>query len=124
MLILIRKRYFTVYYGSESVLSFAPKIWKLVPDSIREVKTLSIFKNKIKAWATNKCPCPLCKNDIEQVWAYLKLFYHGNIILFNSWLRNIYKSYICDICYYYIYIYIYIYINIYIYIYVKYNIYI
>ena len=31
------------------VLSLAPKIWELVPDSIREVKTLSIVKNKMKA---------------------------------------------------------------------------
>ena len=52
-----RNRYFTVHYGRESLLSLAPKIWDLVPDSIREVKTLSIFKNKIKAWITNKCPC-------------------------------------------------------------------
>ena len=41
-----RKRCFTVHYGSESLVSLAPKIWELVPDSIREVKT-SIFKNKI-----------------------------------------------------------------------------
>ena len=46
--ILRRNRYFTVHYGIESLGSLAPKIWKLVPDSIREVKTLSIFKNKIK----------------------------------------------------------------------------
>ena len=43
--ILKRKRYFTVNYGSESLLSLGPKIWELVPDSIREVKT-SIFKIK------------------------------------------------------------------------------
>ena len=48
------------YYGSESLLSSAPKIWELAPDSIREVKTLSIFKNKIS-------PCRLCKNYIGQV---------------------------------------------------------
>ena len=65
--ILKRNRYFTVHYGSESLVSLAPKIWELVPDSIREVKTLSIFKNKIKAWTTDKCPCRLCKNYIGQV---------------------------------------------------------
>ena len=65
--ILKRKRYFTVHYGSESLVSLAPKIWELVPDSIREVKTLSIFKNEIKAWTTDKCPCRLCKNCIGQV---------------------------------------------------------
>ena len=61
--ILKRKRYFTVNYGSESLLSLGPKIWELVPDSIREVKT-SIFKNKI---TSGKCPCRLCKNYIGQV---------------------------------------------------------
>ena len=64
--ILKRKRYFTVHYGSKSLVSLARKIWELVPDSIREVKT-SIFKNKIKAWTTDKFPCQLCKNYIGQV---------------------------------------------------------
>ena len=39
----LRGRYFTVHYGSESLVSLAPKIWELIPDSIREVKTLSMF---------------------------------------------------------------------------------
>ena len=33
--ILKRKRYFTIHYGSESLVSLASKIWELVPDSIR-----------------------------------------------------------------------------------------
>ena len=41
--ILERKRYFKVYYGSESLLSLAPKIWELVQNSIRVVKILPIF---------------------------------------------------------------------------------
>ena len=54
--ILKRNRYFRVHHGRKSLVSLAPKIWELVPDSIREVKT-SIFKNEIKAWITDKCPC-------------------------------------------------------------------
>ena len=65
--ILKRNRYFTVHYGSESLVSLALKIWELVPDSIREVKIFSIFKNKIKTWTTDKCPCRLCKSYIGQV---------------------------------------------------------
>ena len=45
--VLKRNRYFTVLYGSQSLAYLAPKIWELVPDSIREVKTLSIFESKI-----------------------------------------------------------------------------
>ena len=62
--VLKRERYFTVLYGNESLLSLAPKISGLVPDSIREVKTLSIFKNEIKAWTNDKCLCRLFKNYI------------------------------------------------------------
>ena len=39
--ILKRKRYFTVYYGSESLSSLALKKWELVPDSIREIKHIN-----------------------------------------------------------------------------------
>ena len=60
---LLKRNYFTVHYGSESLSSVALKIWEFVADSIRELKT-SIFKNKIKGWATNKCPCRLCKKYI------------------------------------------------------------
>ena len=65
--ILERERYFTVHYGSESLVSLASKIWELVQNSIRELKTLTIFKNKIKAWTNGKCSCRLCKNYIRQV---------------------------------------------------------
>ena len=59
-----KKRYFTVHYGSKSVVSSAPKMWELIPDSIREIKTLSILKNKIEVWTTAKCSWRLCKNNI------------------------------------------------------------
>ena len=49
------------------VFIFSSEKWELVPDSIREIKTLSIFKNEIKPWTTDKCPCRLCKNYIGQV---------------------------------------------------------
>ena len=45
--ILKRNRYLTIHYGSDSLASLAPEILELVPDSIREVKILSIFQNKI-----------------------------------------------------------------------------
>ena len=87
--ILKRNRYFSVHYGSESLVSLAPKIWELVPESIREVKTLSIFKSKTKAWTTDKCPCRLCKNYIGQVGfiSSCSNYFYRNIILLDSWSR-------------------------------------
>ena len=42
-----RKSYFTVNYGSQSLVSLAPKIWELVPDSIRR-KNYQFSKIKLR----------------------------------------------------------------------------
>jgi len=57
----------TVNYGSESLSSLAPKIWELLPTSIKEETILSKFKAKIKTWTTDKCPCRLCKKYISNI---------------------------------------------------------
>ena len=56
---LQRRRNFTVCFETESISSLAPKIWE-----IKNAKSLDIFKEKIKLWTTDKCPCRLCKRYI------------------------------------------------------------
>ena len=51
----------TTTYGTETVRYRAPLTWKLVPDDLKESKTLCDFKNKIKPWIPNGCKCNLCK---------------------------------------------------------------
>ena len=60
--VLQRRRNRTVYFGTESISLLAPKIWELIPSDIRSANSLGIFKEKIKFWTTNKCPCRLCRN--------------------------------------------------------------
>ena len=62
--VLQRRRNRTVYFGTESISSLAPKIWEVIPSDIRSAKSLGIFKEKIKFWKTDKCPCRLCKTYI------------------------------------------------------------
>ena len=90
---------FRVDYGSESISILAPNIWELVPDSIREEKTLTDFKNKIKVWATDKCLSRLLINYLD--WDYLDwvkavlilfFFYHSNTTLFNFWSQKSFKK--------------------------------
>ena len=50
----------TVYFGTESIYCFAPKLWELIPSEIKNAKSLNIFTEKIKSWTTDKCPCRLC----------------------------------------------------------------
>ena len=57
----------TVHYGTESLSFLGPKIWKLLPVDIKSSNTLQIFKNKIKSWIPENCPCRLCKVYIQGV---------------------------------------------------------
>ena len=56
----------TVYFGTESISSLAPKLWELIPSEMKNAK-LNIFKEKIKSWATEKCPCRLCKTYVGNI---------------------------------------------------------
>ena len=65
--ILFRKRNRTVFYGTESLSSLTPRIWKLIPQWLKDEIELSQLKTKIKAWTTSQCPCTLCKKYIGHV---------------------------------------------------------
>ena len=51
----------SVSYGTETLSFIGPKIWALLPNDLRKVKSLPEFKRKIKLWKPQKCPCRLCK---------------------------------------------------------------
>ena len=57
----------TVYNGKETVSYLGPKIWDLVPSELKEKQSIAGFKNEIKKWKPNDCPCRLCKNYIAGV---------------------------------------------------------
>ena len=82
---LQKRRNRTVYFGTESISSLAPKIWELIPSDIRSPNSLEIFKEKVKFWTTDKCPCTLCKTYIGNVDYSLLLLYYLVIYLF-IWL--------------------------------------
>ena len=54
-------------YGSETISYLAPKVWDLVPDEIKSISSLDVFKRKIKAWGPTSCPCRLCKSYVENL---------------------------------------------------------
>ena len=56
----------TVYKGDFSLRIFGPIVWNnMLPEKIKASSTLSEFKNKIKSWIPENCPCRLCKNYIR-----------------------------------------------------------
>ena len=56
----------TVKYGTESISYLAPKIWSIIPDTIKNSESLESFKFKIRKWTPN-CPCRLCKTFLQHV---------------------------------------------------------
>ena len=57
----------TVQFGSESTDYLGAKIQELIPENIKSSKSVDIFKNKIKKWVPEICPCRLCKTYVNQV---------------------------------------------------------
>ena len=47
-------------------LTWAPKIWNLVPKEMKQIPTLNEFKAKIKIWKLENCPCRLCRTYLPQ----------------------------------------------------------
>ena len=57
----------TSRYGLKSIRLLGPKIWALIPEEVKKVTSLDIFKLKIKEICFNDCPCSLCKDYISGV---------------------------------------------------------
>ena len=57
----------SVNNGQDTLRYLGPIIWEMIPNSMKNSASLSIFKNKIKTWIPEKCPCRLCKDYIQGV---------------------------------------------------------
>ena len=64
---LERKRDHTFYHGSESLSSLVPKLWDLLPSSIKNSASLKEFKTKINTWVFERCPCRICQKYVGKV---------------------------------------------------------
>ena len=51
----------------ESFRWLRPKIWKLIPDDLKNTKTLPAFKSKSKKLYIDNSPCKFCRNYINGV---------------------------------------------------------
>ena len=66
----------TVYHGIESNSFFAPKIWNLLPNELKNIESSKAFKNRIKNCKPDKYLCGICKVYISNVGlGQLLIFY-------------------------------------------------
>ena len=62
----------TVKMGDGSIRSFGPIVWNtMLPNTIKESPNLNIFKDRIRSWVPNGCPCRLCKNHNNDCLCHL-----------------------------------------------------
>ena len=57
----------SVYNGTETLSHLGPKLWLMIPNEIKALPSLTLFKAQIKTWKPDKCPCRLCKPYICNV---------------------------------------------------------
>ena len=57
----------SVYNGTETISHRGPQIWALVPNEIKNSKSSTEFKRRIKNWKPNACPCRICKRFIVNI---------------------------------------------------------
>ena len=56
----------SVYHGSKRISFLGPKMWNMLPDDSKDIDNLYTFKNKVKKWNGENCPCRLCKIYIDK----------------------------------------------------------
>ena len=57
----------SVRYGTETLQFRAPQLWQSVPLDIKNSNNLATFKNRIKQWRPDSCPCRLCKRYVPNL---------------------------------------------------------
>ena len=59
-----RNQFCKIWYRAISYI--APKIWLLVPETIKNSDSIKSLKQKIRKWKPD-CPCRLCKVYLQHV---------------------------------------------------------
>ena len=70
---LANRNIHAAHFGTDTITNLGPKIWKLVPDEIKNASSLLAFKSRIKTWTTDNCPCRLCKTFVKDL-GFIEVF--------------------------------------------------
>ena len=57
----------TVFQGTEIISYPGPTIRDTLPVTSKELRSLKAFKNIIKKWKPENCPCRLCKTRVIRI---------------------------------------------------------
>ena len=57
----------SVHHGTESISFLGTKIWDILPEKLKNIETLEVFRKEINIWKPDNCPRRLCKVLFEGV---------------------------------------------------------
>ena len=66
---LAQKNIGTTQYGIESVSNSGAKLWNLLPREIKNSSSFTVFYNKIRKWAPEKCQTYI--KNVGYIWFLL-----------------------------------------------------
>ena len=79
----------SAYNGTESVSFLGLKIWEFLPNELKDIGNLAVFKKAIDKWSPEKCPCRLCKDCIRNAGFILKKEVHEEFFPFRKLVNTI-----------------------------------
>ena len=66
-IVIYSRKIKSVYHGSETISYLGPKIWNLVPESIKDLENITSLKTKTKFWKVESCPSRLCRVYLPRI---------------------------------------------------------
>ena len=67
------KKVNTSSFRLQSFSWFGPKICTLIPNALKNINSLATFKDNLKKFEFENCPCKLCKEYVQSV-GYIRLY--------------------------------------------------
>ena len=65
-----RRNIRTSKFGFETVSTIGAILWNDLPAELKNAESLKNFKQKIKLWSPNGCPCKICRKFIKRLGTY------------------------------------------------------
>ena len=61
------KRKRTVKMDLEALNNRSPQLWSILPENLRQINLLVQFKESVRKWDCNDCPCRLCRLYLSNI---------------------------------------------------------
>ena len=74
-----RRNIRTSRFGFETVSIIGAILWNDLPVELKNAESLKTFKQKIKLWSLNNCPCKICISNVKSTPILSADFLHAMV---------------------------------------------